>query len=87
LFRLDFGEVERAALPNGKLVEEETNVDVVFKHLSDKQLKIEARVLLPNTHPLRQLTPVKCLTTTSTLVFSSFCFSLCLVATKEHRLL
>jgi hypothetical protein len=43
LFCLDFGEVERAALPNGILVEEETNVDVVFKHLNDKQLKIEVR--------------------------------------------
>jgi hypothetical protein len=28
-------EEERVALPNGKLVEEETNVDVVFKHLND----------------------------------------------------
>jgi hypothetical protein len=79
--------VERAALPNGKSGVEETNVDVVFKHLNDKQLKKEVRVLLPNTHPLLQLTPVKCLTTTSTLVFSSFSFSLCLVAAKEQRLL
>jgi hypothetical protein len=45
-----------SAHPNRKLVMEETKVDVVFKHLNDKQLKIEVRVLLPNTHPLLRLT-------------------------------
>jgi hypothetical protein len=43
LICLDYREEGRVALPNGKLVVEETKVDVVFKHLNDKQLYIEVR--------------------------------------------
>jgi hypothetical protein len=72
----------RGRLPNGKSVVEETHVDVVFKHLNDKQLKIKVR-WYSQTPTLFFV----CLMTTSTLSFSSFSFSLCPVATKEQRLL
>ncbi len=68
--------MERATVPNGKLGVEETNVDVVFKNLNDIEMEIEGRMLLPNTQALLQLTLDKCLTTTTTLVFSSFSFSM-----------